>query len=228
MTGIAKLTGRNYRVWSLQVKRLLQSHGLWDVVEPLPKVPREQAGEQAPAPPSDAPAAAAPPAADFEVRDAKASCLIMELCDPIPLDLIVSIECAREQWARLRTFYGPSFGQYQGLREDFEEFAPTAGGKGWVQIAGELEALQEQIGEVPGGVRPGEEEMTGVLNEVAKGRGGEYGKLAGYLRVKGEYRYENMLTSLVSLEWQEAAGKTGGAAGSSGVMNWGGRKRGGL
>jgi hypothetical protein len=116
----------------------------------------------------------------------------------------------------VRSFYGPSLGQYQGLREEFGEFAAKAGGKefgefaamagrkGWAEIAGELEGLQRQIGEVPGGVKPGEEEMLGVLNEVARGKGGEYGKLAGYLRVKGEYTYENFLTSLVSLEWQKA------------------------
>ncbi|ELR05129.1 hypothetical protein GMDG_07171, partial [Pseudogymnoascus destructans 20631-21] len=140
MTGISKLARPNYRVSSLRVKRLLQSRGLWDVVEPLPKA--EKAGEQPQALRGDVPAAAPPPTADFEVRDAQASCLIMELCDPISLDLIVSIECACEQWARLR-FYGPSFGQYQGLREEFGEFAAKAGGKGWVEIA---------RGGVPGGV----------------------------------------------------------------------------
>lgn len=207
MTGIENLTGLNYRVWSLRVKRLLQSRGLWDVVEPFPKA--EKTGEQPQGPRGDVPATAPPKAADFEIRDAQASCLIMELCDPIPLNLIVSFECARVQWMRLRNFYGPSLGQYQGLREEFGEFAAKAGGKGWAEIAGQLEGLQRQIREVPGGVKPGVEEMLGVLNEVAKGKGGEYGKLAGYLRLKGEYRYEKFLTSLVSLEWQEA--------GSSGV-----------
>ncbi|KFY64063.1 hypothetical protein V496_03496 [Pseudogymnoascus sp. VKM F-4515 (FW-2607)] len=224
MTDISKLDGPNYRIWSLLVKRLLQSRGLWDVVEPLPKAPREQAGEQVLAP-RDPPT---PPAADFEVRDAEASCLIMELCGAVPLGLIVSIECARDQWTRLRKFYGPSFGQYQGLRVEFEEFAAKVAWtpKGWAQIIGELEALQERIGEVPGGVRPGAVEMLGVLNQVAKEAGGEYGKLAGYLRLKGEYTYETMVTSLVSLEWEEAGSKVGGAAGSSG-RNWGGIKWGG-
>ncbi|OBT59493.1 hypothetical protein VE04_00553 [Pseudogymnoascus sp. 24MN13] len=212
MTGIAKLTGPNYRVWSLRVKRLLQSRGLWDVVEPSPKA--EKAGEQPQALRGGVPAAAPSPAADFEVRDAQASCLIMELCDPISLNLIISIECAQVQWVRLWRFYGPSLGQYQGLREEFGEFAAKAGGKGWAEIAGELEGLQRQIGEVPGGVKPGEEEMLGVLNEVARGKGGEYGKLAGYLRLKGEYTYQNFLMSLVSLEWQEAR--------SSGKKNKGG------
>ncbi|OBT66664.1 hypothetical protein VE03_03939 [Pseudogymnoascus sp. 23342-1-I1] len=226
MTDISKLAGPNYRIWSLRVKRLLQSRGLWDVVEPLPKAPREQAGEEI-RPPSYAPTAPPPLPADFAVRDAEASCLIMELCDHVPLNLIVSIECARDQWARLRKFYGTSFGQYQGLREEFEGFAAKAeaGGKGWAQIVGELEALQGQIGEVPGGVRPREEEMLGVLNQVAKSRGEEYGKLAGHLRVKGEYTYETMVMSLVSLEWEEAASKVGGAAaGSSEGRNWGGIK----
>lgn len=207
MTGIAKLTGPNYRVWSLRVKRLLQSRGLWDVVEPFPKA--DKTGEQPQGPRGDVPAVAPPKAADFEIRDAQASCLIMELCDPIPLGLIVSIECARVQWARLRTFYGPSVGQYQGLREEFGEFVAKAGGKGWAQIAGELEGMQRQIGEVPGGVKPGEEEMLGMLNEVAKGKGSKYANLAAYLRVRGEYTYLNYLANLVSLEWQEA--------GSSGV-----------
>ncbi|OBT71753.1 hypothetical protein VF21_09627 [Pseudogymnoascus sp. 05NY08] len=220
MTGIAKLTGPNYCVWSLRVKRLLQSRGLWDVVDPLPKAEKaEKAGEQPQGPRGDVPPAAPPPAADFGVRDAQASCLIMELCDPISLNLIVSIECAQVQWARLRRFYGPSLGQYQGLREEFGEFAAKAGGKGWAEIVGELERLQRQIGEVPGEVKPGEEEMLGVLNEVARGEGGEYGKLAGYLRVKGEYTYQNFLASLVSLEWQEAR--------SEGKKSKGGWKRGG-
>ncbi|OBT88788.1 hypothetical protein VE02_03121 [Pseudogymnoascus sp. 03VT05] len=217
MTGIAKLTGPNYHAWSLRVKRLLQSRGLWDVVDPLPKA--EKAGEQSQAPRGDVPDAAPSPDTDFEARDAQASCLIMELCDPISLNLIVSIECAQVQWARLRRFYGPSLGQYQGLREAFREFAAKAEGRGWAEIVGELEGLQRQIGEVPGGVKPGEEEMLGVLNEVAKGKGGEYGKLAGYPRVKGEYTYQNFLTSLVSLEWQEAR--------SEGKKSKGSWKRGG-
>ncbi|KFY32503.1 hypothetical protein V493_00124 [Pseudogymnoascus sp. VKM F-4281 (FW-2241)] len=229
MAEIAKLTGPNYRVWSLRVKRLLQSRGLWDVVEPLPKPEPPVAGSQAPIG-ADASTVAPPQAADFEIRDAQASCLIMELCDTIPLDLIISIECARSQWARLRRLYGPSFGQYQGLRDDFEEFVAKAGGKGWAQIAGELETLRELIGEVPGGLRLSEVEMLEVLNDIAKGKGGEYGTLAGYLRLKGEYKYENMLMSLVSLEWEEARDKAGGAAGSSrarnkGVRKWGGGKQ---
>lgn len=206
MSAIEKLSGPNYRVWSLRVKRLLQSRGLWDVVDRLPKVEAEQEVEQPLEPPRDAATSAPAPAppADFVVRDAEASCLIMDLCAPGPLDLIVTVECARSQWARLRLFYGPRMGLGQKLRGDFRTFAAQAGGKGILQIVKELDELKWGSGEVQRGGGPNEEEMMEVMKEVALRKGFSFGETFPSLGKRYGYDYETLLERLVSEEfWAE-------------------------
>ena len=61
---IARLTGPNYRPWSVQVKRLLQAQGLWQIVdEGLTKGPNT--GSTGP---------------EQGVKDAKASTILMGMC----------------------------------------------------------------------------------------------------------------------------------------------------
>jgi len=186
MSSIEKLNGPNYLVWSLRVKRLLQSHELWDVVEPVTS--EGQVGEQALATPGDALAGAPPPSSDFAIRDAKASCLIMDFCDTIPLNLIVSVECARSQWARLRMFYGPSIENLEGLQMAFFNSTAQTRDKGLAQIAAEMKAWRDQIGEVSKEERPTDELMLMALIGIVCRKGEAYRELLRQLR--GEVSYD--------------------------------------
>ena len=69
---IAKLTGPNYRPWSVQVQRLLVAQGLWDVVSQGLKATKEP--EQSTAPPEPKGSATSP---EETIKDTKASTLIM-------------------------------------------------------------------------------------------------------------------------------------------------------
>ena len=71
---IARLTGPNYRSWSIQVRRLLQAQDLWNLVDGDPTKVLED-GKQ-------------------ETRDAKASTLVMGLCGQGPLQHILLLETA--------------------------------------------------------------------------------------------------------------------------------------
>ncbi|KFX95712.1 hypothetical protein O988_05681 [Pseudogymnoascus sp. VKM F-3808] len=243
MAGIEKLTGRtNYRVWSLQMKRLLQSRGLWDIVEPLPQseqVPKSKPGETSAthkdAPLGETPTAApapSPPTADFVIRDAKASCLIMEHCGPAPLDLIAATECARRQWAILRDLYIPSMRAVRQLEQRFENLAEYAGRIRFAQIGAELEGLQKEIGDC-GGMRPTDNDKMRVLREVVRGREYKYWLYVSEMEEKGICEFDAMLEKLVRYEWAaegreaEAEDFTAATAPSPRGRGRGGRKRGG-
>jgi hypothetical protein len=60
---ISKLTGPNYRPWGVQVQRLLVAQGLWSVVSQGPGDTKESIDPDC-----------------TEVKDARASTIIIELC----------------------------------------------------------------------------------------------------------------------------------------------------
>jgi hypothetical protein len=85
---IAKLTGSNYRPWSIQVRTLLRGLDLWDIVEAglkstIAEKPTE--GQEAPKAPK------------LVAKDAKASSLIMGLCSQEALDHILLYDSASAQ-----------------------------------------------------------------------------------------------------------------------------------
>ena len=82
---IARLTGPNYRPWSVQVRRLLIGQSLWNVVSlgvqqsAIELGSTGAQGGQSPREGSDS--KAIEPSKDrIEVKDAKASTIIMSLC----------------------------------------------------------------------------------------------------------------------------------------------------
>ncbi|KAE9371772.1 hypothetical protein N431DRAFT_508649 [Stipitochalara longipes BDJ] len=78
---IARLTGPNYRPWSVQVQRLLIGQGLWNIVRLGVESPVEEASTGAQGTEREEQAKLAGPASDrTEVKDAKASTIIMGLC----------------------------------------------------------------------------------------------------------------------------------------------------
>jgi hypothetical protein len=96
---IAKLTGPNYRPWSVQVRKLLVSQSLWNVVLQGPEDTKEP----------EQPATSSPEGRGKEqsikpedpertvVKDAKASSLIMGYCAQGPLLDILLLNTAKEQ-----------------------------------------------------------------------------------------------------------------------------------
>jgi hypothetical protein len=103
---IARLTGPNYRPWSVQVRRLLVGAGLWDIVsQGLKTTKKPETGD------STAPEARQPetpePTEDQKKAGAKASTIIMGLCSQDSLQHILLLETAQEQWEALKTLYQP-------------------------------------------------------------------------------------------------------------------------
>ena len=96
---IGKFTGPNYRPWSVQVQRLLLSQGLWSVVLKGP-VSTKATG-------ADTTEDIASVSDYTEVKDAKASIIIMGLCAIEPLQYILLLETAKEQWEALKALYRP-------------------------------------------------------------------------------------------------------------------------
>jgi len=98
---IGKLTGPNYRPWSVQVQRLLLSQGLWNVVL------KGSVSTEATGGPTDTTEDTASLSDRTEVKDAKASTIIMGLCATEPLQNILLLETAKEQWEALKALYRP-------------------------------------------------------------------------------------------------------------------------
>ena len=111
---IARLTGPNYRPWSIQVQRLLLSKGLWSVVRLGVEPPRGSATEEI-EPEEGASLGGTSgftgpegPAADrTEVKDATASTIIMGLCVQSTLQHVLLLITAKEQWETLKSLYSP-------------------------------------------------------------------------------------------------------------------------
>jgi len=114
---IPKLTGPNYRPWSLQVKRLLQSLELWTVVvlgpqeDPVPTagpgIGREELGisskEVAVGTGSTDSTGGPKGQGDRSaLKDAKAATLIMGVCSQHVIQHILLLETAKEQWETLQ------------------------------------------------------------------------------------------------------------------------------
>ena len=116
---IPKLTGPNYRPWSLQVKRLLQSLELWSVVDLGPSLvpvatakPPEtgKEGDSAVATGSTGSTGGPKDGTDSgrgALKDAKAATIIMGVCSQAVLQHILLLESAKEQWDTLKKLFQP-------------------------------------------------------------------------------------------------------------------------
>jgi hypothetical protein len=166
---IAKLTGLNYRPWSVQVRRLLVAQGLWDVVsqglqglkEP------ETGGPAAPEGSKDTreePKAPAPTVALDLKADAKASTIIMGLCNQDTLQHILLLETAQEQWDALKALYQPLGRQQLGAKiQAFTAYIPPKDRASVTTVATELSTLQAEIGDIDPQERPSENAKIAVF-----------------------------------------------------------------
>src|SRR5258707_582678 len=104
---IARLTGPNYRPWSVQIRRLLIGQGLWNVVSLGIAGPVVQDTTEAQGTAGDDPKALVPTGDRTEVKDARASTIIMGLCAQSALQHILLLSTAKEQWEALKALYAP-------------------------------------------------------------------------------------------------------------------------
>jgi hypothetical protein len=125
---IAKLTGPNYRLWALQVKRWLQSLELWEVVVQGPidpeatgmpgigteELPVALGSTESSEGASTGPLKKAKKSTKTELqarsplKNTKAATLIMGVCSGAVLQYILLLETAKEQWETLKRLYVPA------------------------------------------------------------------------------------------------------------------------
>ena len=99
---ISKLSGPNYRPWSVQVQRLLKGQTLWSVVSlGIEEIPIESSTE------SSTGSSIVPDPDRTATKDAKASTIIMGLCSQGALQHILLLETAKEQWEALKALFSP-------------------------------------------------------------------------------------------------------------------------
>ncbi|KAM3067034.1 hypothetical protein ACMFMG_012223 [Clarireedia jacksonii] len=158
---ITKLTGTNYRPWSIQVRTLLRGLGLWDVVEDgLKSTIAKRATEK----PGVLEGLKLP---DLVTKDAKASSLIMGLCSREALDHILLCESASAQWDALESLYRPLGLQQLGTKIRAFNSYKAPEGKGVTEVANHLSTLQAEIGAIDPKEKPSETVKRAHLYRLA-------------------------------------------------------------
>ena len=158
---IARLTGPNYRPWSVQVRRLLIGQSLWNVVslgvESTVEPGSTGAQEAQSSGEGSGPKATEPSKDRTEVKDAKASTIIMSLCAQGALQHILLLETAKEQWEALNTLYAPlGMQQLSAKIQAFTSYKPPERNATVAVVATELSTLQYEIGTIDPTEKPSE------------------------------------------------------------------------
>lgn len=122
---ISRLTGINYRAWQIQVSQMLKTQGLYGAINgKFVKILREAAREES-IQDNDDNNWEDDPITTTMILDAKASTLIMGLCSQGPLDHIISLETAQEQWDKLKGLYAPlGLQQLESKTQSFINYEP--------------------------------------------------------------------------------------------------------
>jgi hypothetical protein len=207
---MAKLTGPNYRIWSIQVRRYLEAQDLWDIVESPPKwilSPETKGTTENPASIPDA-AAAKLEESKLRKQDAKASTAIMNACGADPLFLISELATAHEQWAKLKWKYAPVGLRQLGekLRAFYMSTAPD--GSSISHIAADLDRLQGEIGDISPVQRPTMEAKAAVLINIVSQKGGRYDNILAQVESEDIINYDKVVALFTNFERKILASKT--------------------
>jgi Reverse transcriptase (RNA-dependent DNA polymerase)/Integrase core domain/GAG-pre-integrase domain len=190
---IARLTGPNYRPWSVQVQRLLVSQSLWTVVSLGVETPETRTTSGLQSPPRDS---AEPEAAEVlvviepkgprtPIKDAKASTLIMSLCSQNTLQHILLLATAKEQWEALKSLYQPLGLQQLGAKiRAFTTYQPPERGT-VAEIATQLSTLQYEIGAINPTERPSDTLKISILFQAIKALDTRFNPLILQLEITG-------------------------------------------
>jgi len=184
---IAKLTGPNYRPWSVQVQRLLVAQGLWSVVS------KGQTGTKETEDP-----------ARTEVKDARASTIIMGLCGSSTLQHILLLATAKEQWEALKGLYSPLGLQQLGAKlQAFTAYEPPKNASATVTtVATEIDTLQAEIGDIDPKERPSENAKTAVFLRAIRALDPRFDPLILQLEISDSItnKYPIVVTKLTEFE----------------------------
>jgi Domain of unknown function (DUF4219)/Zinc knuckle len=187
---IARLTGPNYRPWSVQVQRLLIGQGLWNVVSLGCESPVEQTstgaqgGAQGTA--GDGSKASGASGDRTGVKDARASTIIMALCAQGALQHILLLSTAKEQWEALKTLYAPlGLQQLSAKVQAFTAYKPPASGATVAVVATELSTLQYEIGTIKPTERPSDTLKISLLFQAIKALDSRFEPLILQLEISG-------------------------------------------
>ena len=198
---ISKLTGPNYRPWSVQVQRLLVAQGLWKVVS------QGLQGVQDPEPPTEAsgPVTGKEPIDPnrTEVKDAKASTIIMGLCGASTLQHILLLGTAKEQWEALKALYSPLGLQQLGAKlRAFTAYEPLKNANATVTtVATEIDTLQAEIGDIDPKERPSENAKTAVFLRAVRALDPRFDPLILQLEISDTVtKYAVAVTKLAEFE----------------------------
>jgi hypothetical protein len=201
---IAKLTGLNYRPWSVQVQRLLEAQDLWDVVSQGPKAPKEPEQSAVPPEPEQSSAAKPKPSAissEERIKNAKASTLIMGYCAQGTLQHILLLKTAKEQWDALKALYQPLGLQQLGTKlRAFTSYTPPNDST-VATIATDLTTLQAEIGDIDPKERPSENAKIAVFLRAVRALDPRFDPLILQLEISGTVKdYAVVVTKLTEFE----------------------------
>ncbi len=138
---ITKLSGPNYRSWSIQVQRLLLGYNLWTVVDLGVKtdISKEEESEED----------------RTMVKDTKASKIIMRFCNSGALQHILPLNSAKERWEALNALYSPlRLQQLSAKVQAFTGYKPPEKTTSIAEIATQLSTLQYEIGAINPNEKP--------------------------------------------------------------------------
>ncbi len=152
---ITKLSGPNYRPWSIQVQRLLLGYNLWTVVDL--GVKDDISGEED------------PKEDRTMVKDAKASTIIMGLCSSGALQHILLLNSAKEQWGALKALYSPlGLQQLSAKVQAFTGYKPPEKTTSIAEISTQLSTLQYEIGAIDPKERPSDTLKISILLQAVR------------------------------------------------------------
>jgi hypothetical protein len=181
---IARLTGPNYRPWSVQLQRLLIGQGLWNVASlgvetPIATVADPKASEANPKAPE--------PSVDRTgVKDAKASTIIMGLCAQSALQHILLLSTAKEQWDALKALYAPLGRQQLSAKvQAFTTYKPPESGATVAVVATDLSTLQYEIGTIDPTEKPSDTLKISLFLQAVRALDSRFDPLILQLEISG-------------------------------------------
>lgn len=134
------------------------------------------------------------------ILDAKASTLIMGFCSQKPLDQVISLELAQEQWEKLRALYAPLGLQQLDIKtQSFINYVPRQNAT-IASISTELDMLQSEIGVISTEERPSDTMKLTILYRAVRSLNTKYDPIVLRLGLAKITNYEEVVLQLMKYE----------------------------
>lgn len=202
---ISKLTGVNYRTWEIQVSRMLKAQGLYGAINgKFTKILKNLATQDT-VQDSTSDDGSDDAATKIMILDAKASTLIMGFCSQGPLDYIISLETAQQQWEKLKAMYAPlGLQQLDSKTQAFINYKPRQGAT-IATVSTELSTLQSEIGAISADERPSDTMKLFILYRAVRTLNTMYDPIVLQLGLAKITNFEEVITQLTEYERRLAA-----------------------